>query len=62
MSTEFLTDEEAARRMRCFKWSLPWLSSAEGLTFSLMHTAGAFRRWRCVEVVLGEVRGMCLAN
>ena len=57
VSTEFLTDEEAARRMPCFKRSLRKLSSASNFAYSLLYAAGAFRRWRCVEVVLEALRG-----
>ena len=43
--------------MRCFKRSLRGLSFAPGFTYSLLHAAAAFRRWRCVEVVLSALRG-----
>ena len=56
VSSEFLADEEAARRMRGFKRSLRRLSSAGDFPYSLLHAAAAFRRWRCVEVVHGALR------
>ena len=52
MSTDFLGDGEAARWIRCFKQPLRVLYSKAYDTFSLLHIAGAFRRWRCVEAVL----------
>ena len=62
VSTEFLADEDAAQRMRCFKHSLWGLYSDPEFTCSLLHAAGAFRRWRCVEVVIGVMRGPCPGN
>ena len=59
-STEFLADGDAARRrLQCFK-QLMWMLAVElSYTHSLLQrSATAFRRWRCVEVVLGELRGM----
>ena len=54
MSTEFLSDEEVARRMLCFHWLLPGLQSSRVHWYRMMNAAGAFRRWHCVEVVLDE--------
>ena len=63
ISTECLADEDAARRMRCFKDPLCeltdlWQNTSIPLGFWMceMHylliTASAFRRWHCLEVVL----------
>ena len=57
VSTVFLANEEAARRMHCFKRALRGLYYAKGFTYCLLLAAGAFCRWRCVDVVLGEFRG-----
>ena len=57
VSTEFLADKDAARRMRCFKQALWMLYYCPDSTNSLLHAAGAFRRWRCVDVLLDELRG-----
>ena len=57
VSTEFLTDKDVARRMRCFKQALSMLYYCPDSTNSLLHAAGAFRRWRCVDVLLDELRG-----
>ena len=43
--------------MPCFKRSLRKLSLASNFAYSLLYAAGAFRRWRCVGVVLGALRG-----
>ena len=56
MSTEFLADEEAARRILCFKRSLHGMHSSTFGTYKVLNVASAFRRWRCIEVVLGELR------
>ena len=58
VSTEFLADEDAARRMRCFKQSLWGLDSRPVFTYSLLRAASACRRWHCVEVVLCTLRGI----
>ena len=56
VSTEFLSDEEAARRMRCFERSLRGLRLKSPATQVLLSGASAFRRWRCVEVLLDALR------
>ena len=58
MSSEFLlADEEAARRMRCFKQSLFALRPTSHATQMLLYGASTPRRWwRCVEVVLDRLR------
>ena len=43
--------------MHCFKQSLRAVPSSAYFTYGLLHAAGAFRRGRCVEVVLGELHG-----
>ena len=59
VSTEFLADEDAARRMRCFtedrryQWSLV---DRPDHACKLLIAASAFRRWRCVDVVISKVR------
>ena len=60
VSTEFLADEEAARRMRYYKRSLRVQNSAADFTCDLLDFAGRSRRLRCVEVVLGDFR--CTRN
>ena len=70
VSTEFLADEDAARRMRCF-WEPPWrLRSKPQFTYTLLVAASAFRRWHCVGVVLlklnsgwpGDLRFECFRS
>ena len=58
VSTEFLADEDAARRMRCFRTRLCELNECPESTYNLLIAASAFRRWRCVEVVLFKLRRM----
>ena len=62
VSIEYLADEQAARWMRSSKRSLRGWQSTAGFTYTLLHAAAAFRQWRCVEVVLGEYRGMWLGG
>ena len=58
VSSEFLlADEEAARRMRCFKRSLFALRPTSHATQMLLYGVSTSRRWwRCVGVVLDRLR------
>ena len=58
VSTEFLADEDAARRMRCIKKPMCESYIRPESTYDLQIAASAFRRWRCVEVVLSKLRRM----